>query len=109
MDDDQVKALHNRLRGFGKKLPDSAQDAYYESQAARINTIIGGDLKHVNRLQRVRNEWQEQALVKEMPAFNTYVEQEYGIVLGLEDRNLSLKYTVVNEAKYTVFLLKFSR
>lgn len=88
-----------------------SKDEYYANTAARLDTIIGGNTDHFLRLQRVRNEWQELEILAplDVPPFNTYVEEQYGIRLSMVDRNLSLNYTVVDAVLYTAFLLKFSR
>lgn len=113
MNDDEIKALHNRLRGFSQQLPGQAGDEYYESQAARLNTIVGGDTDHFLRLQRVKNEWD--ALARDVPVgqgfltFDDYVREYYGIKLQFDGDNVSLAYSVINEKKYVMFVLKFNR
>ena len=113
MNDDEIKALHNRLRGFSKQLPGQAGDEYYESQEARIDTIIGGDTQHFLRLQRVKNEWD--ALAEAVPVgqgfltFDDYVREYYGVKLEYDGDNVSLSYSVVDEKKHLMFVLKFNR
>lgn len=90
-----------------------SQDQYYANTAARLNTIIGGDTQHFLRLQRVKNEYDE--LARAVPigqgflTFDDYVREYYGIKLQFDGDNVSLAYSVVNDRKYTVFLLKFNR
>ena len=90
-----------------------SKDIYYANTAARLDTIIGGNTDHFLRLQRVKNEYDE--LAREVPVgqgfltFDDYVREYYGIKLQFDGDNVSLDYTVVNEKKYTVFLLKFNR
>jgi hypothetical protein len=90
-----------------------SQDKYYANTAARLDTIIGGNTDHFLRLQRVKNEYDE--LARAVPVgqgfltFDDYVREYYGIKLQFDGDNVSLDYTVVNEKKYTVFLLKFNR
>lgn len=113
MNDDEIKALHNRLRGFSKQLPGQAGDEYYESQAARLDTVIGGNTNHFLRLQRVKNEYDE--LARAVPVgqgfltFDDYVKEYYGIKLQFDGDNVTLDYSIINEKKYTMFLLKFNR
>lgn len=113
MNDQEIKALHNRLRGFSQQLPAQAGDEYYESQAARLDTVIGGDTDHFLRLQRVKNEWD--ALAREVLVgqgfltFNDYVREYYGIKLEYDGDHVTLAYSVVNEKKYLVFVLKFNQ
>jgi len=90
-----------------------SQDEYYSSTAARLDTIIGGDSSHFVRLQRVKNEWDD--LAQAVPVgqgfltFYDYVKEYYGVKLEFDGDNVSLKYTVVDEKKYTVFVLKFGQ
>jgi len=90
-----------------------SKDEYYATTAARLDTIIGGDTDHFLRLQRVKNEYD--ALAHDVPigqgflTFDDYVKEYYGVKLQFDGDNVSLAYSVVNEKKYTVFLLKFGR
>lgn len=113
MNDDEIKALHNRLRGYSQQLPGQAGDEYYESQAARLDTIIGGDSGHFLRLARVKDEWDE--LARAVPVgqgfltFYDYVKEYYGIKLMYDGDDLKLEYSIIDDKKYTMFLLKFNR
>jgi hypothetical protein len=86
---------------------------YYANTAARLDTIIGGDTQHFLRLQRVKNEYDE--LARAVPVgqgfltFYDYVKEYYGVKLAFDGEDVSLDYIVVDEKKYTVFLLKFGR
>jgi alpha-D-ribose 1-methylphosphonate 5-triphosphate synthase subunit PhnI len=86
---------------------------YYANTAARLDTIIGGDTSHFLRLQRVKNEWD--ALARDVPVgqgfltFYDYVKEYYGVKLVYDGDNLELEYAVVDEKKYTMFLLKFGQ
>ena len=105
--------IKNRLTKFSKQLPDQPQDKYYDSPAARIDTIIGGDTSHFLRLQRVKNEYN--GLARAVPVgqgfltFDDYVREYYGVKLQFDGDNVSLAYTVVDEKKYIMFVLKFNR
>ena len=113
MNDDEIKALHNRLQGFSQQLPGQAGDEYYDSQAARLDTIIGGDTDHFLRLQRVKNEYDE--LARAVPigqgflTFDDYVREYYGVKLQFDSDNVTLAYSVIDEKKYLMFVLKFNR
>jgi hypothetical protein len=113
MNDNKVKVLHDKLRGFSNQLPGQAGDEYYDSQAARLDTIIGGDTQHFLRLQRVKNEYDE--LARAVPVgqgfltFDDYVREYYGIKLQFDGDNVTLAYSVINEKKYVMFVLKFNR
>lgn len=113
MNDDEIKALHNKLRGFSQQLPGQAGDEYYDSQAARLDTIIGGDTQQFQRIQRVKNEYD--ALARAVPVgqgfltFDDYVREYYGVKLMYDGDNVTLAYSVVNEKKHLMFILKFNR
>ena len=112
-DKDPIYDWHNRLRGFSKKLPDEARDEYYESQAARLDTIIGGDSNHYIRLRKCKEEYDR--LADAVPVgqgfltFQDFVREWYGIemTMGQDGHHIGLDYTVLDDKKYTVFLLKF--
>ena len=90
-----------------------SKDEYYTDTAARLDTIIGGDTQHFLRLQRVKNEYDE--LARDVPigqgflTFDDYVREYYGVKLQFDGDNVSLDYSIIDEKKYTVFLLKFGR
>ena len=90
-----------------------SKDEYYSDNAARLDTIIGGDTQHFLRLQRVKNEWDE--LARAVPVgqgfltFYDYVKEYYGVKLFFDGDNVSLDYAVIDEKKYVMFVLKFDR
>jgi len=90
-----------------------SRDEYYRDTAARLDTIIGGDTDHFLRLQRVKNEYD--ALAQDVPVgqgfltFYDYVKEYYGVKLEFDGDDVSLSYDIIDEKKYTVFLLKFGQ
>jgi hypothetical protein len=104
-------SIKTRLTGLAEKIGSTGQDEYYDSPAARLDTIIGGDTTHFLRLQRVKNEYDD--LAQAVPVgqgfltFYDYVREYYGIKLVMDGDNLSLDYSVIDDKKYTMFLLKF--
>jgi hypothetical protein len=90
-----------------------SKDEYYANTAARLDTIIGGDTSHYQRLLRVKAEYDE--LAREVPVgqgfltFYDYVKEYYGVKLMFEGDDLKLAYSVIDDKKYTVFLLKFNK
>lgn len=90
-----------------------SRDEYYANTAARLDTIIGGDTQHFLRLQRVKKEYDE--LARDVPVgqgfliFDDYVREYYGIKLQFDGDNVSLAYSVIDEKKHLMFLLKFNR
>jgi hypothetical protein len=88
---------------------------YYADKAARLDTIIGGDTSNFARLHEAKQEWDR--LAEAVPigqgflTFNDYVREYYGIKLTLDSYTggVNINYDVIDEKKYTVFLLKFGR
>ena len=103
--------IHARLKKFSKKLPES-KDEYYNSPAARLDTIIGGDSSHYIRLRRCKEYYDQ--LADAVPVgqgfltFNDFMREWYGIEMEFDGENVCLDYRVLDEKKYTVFVLKFS-
>ena len=90
-----------------------SKNKYYANTAARLDTIIGGDTQHFLRLQRVKTEYD--SLADAVPVgqgfltFDDYVREYYGVKLQFDGDNVSLAYTVVDEQKHLMFILKFNR
>jgi hypothetical protein len=90
-----------------------SKDSYYSDTAARLDTIIGGDTQHFARLQQAKKEWD--LLAADVPigqgflTFEDYAREYYGIKLTVNHKmgGIDLDYVIVDEKKYTVFLLKF--
>jgi hypothetical protein len=92
-----------------------SKDQYYDTAAARLDTIIGGETANFARIQRCKQEWDQ--LAEAVPVgqgfltFEDYIREYYGIKLTLDSYTggVNLNYVVVDEKKYTVFLLKFGQ
>ena len=90
-----------------------SRDEYYANTAARLDTIIGGDTRNFSRLHEAKQEWDR--LAEAVPVgqgfltFDDYVREYYGIKLQFDGDNVSLAYSVVDEKKYLMFVLKFNR
>lgn len=90
-----------------------SKDEYYATTAARLDTIIGGDTQPFLLLQRVKNEYD--ALAAAVPVgqgfltFDDYVREYYGVKLQFDGDNVSLDYSIIDEKKHLVFVLKFNR
>jgi len=90
-----------------------SKDSYYSDTAARLDTIIGGDTQNFARLQQAKREWD--SLAETVPVgqgfltFEDYAREYYGIKLTVNHKlgGIDLDYVIVDEKKYTVFLLKF--
>jgi hypothetical protein len=107
------KDIKARVKAFSKQLPGQAGDEYYADTASRLDTIIGGDTRNFARLQQAKREWDN--LADAVPVgqgfltFEDYVKEYYGIKLTMNQKmgGIDLDYAIVDEKKYTVFLLKF--
>jgi hypothetical protein len=107
--------IQNRVRALSERLGDQAKDEYYSTTAARLDTLIGGDTKNFARIQWCKQEWDQ--LAAEVPVgqgfltFEDYIREYYGIKLTVNHKlgGIDLDYAVIDEKKYTVFLLKFGQ
>ena len=90
-----------------------SKDEYYNSPAARLDTIIGGDSNHYIRLRRCKEYYDQLAdavpIGQGFLTFNDFVREWYGVKMQLDtgDGGIALDYEVVDEQKYLVFMLKF--
>jgi hypothetical protein len=90
-----------------------SKDEYYATAAARLDTLIGGDTRNFGRLQQAKKEWDQ--LADAVPVgqgfltFEDYVQEYYGIKLTVNSYTggVNLDYVIVDDKKYTVFILKF--
>lgn len=105
--------IHRRVKQFQEKLGEEAKDEYYNSPASRIDTIIGGDTAHYIRLRKCKEEYDQRAdavpIGQGFLTFEDFVREWYGVKLHMntQDGTFGLDYTIVDDRKYTVFLLKF--
>ena len=105
--------IKNRVQAISQRLPDAAQDDYYATTAARLDTLIGGETRNFARIQQCKQEWDQLATAVPVGqgflTFEDYIREYYGIKLTVNHKlgGIDLDYVVVDEKKYTVFLLKF--
>ena len=90
------------------------KDEYYNTPAARLDTIIGGDSGHYIRLRKCKEEYDRFAEAVEIGqgflTFTDFAREWYGVRMVLDTGNtgtISLDYEVVDEQKYMIFVLKF--
>jgi hypothetical protein len=80
---------------------------YYANTAARLDTIIGDAGVTWMKVNRAKQEYDSVEHPKE--SFYVWLQQEYGLKLQFTpDGDLKLSNEIVDELKYTIFLLKFS-
>lgn len=100
--------IATRVKAFARRLTDQARDEYYESPAARLDTILGAGKDYVMRLGSAKSEWDERWKAGFCESnFPQYLLEEYGIRMKLADDGIDLDYEIVDEKKHTLFLLKF--
>jgi len=82
----------------------------YANLLARIDTIIGSDNLAPLRLHRAFNHYKlETQDHSGALSFKDHLIEQYGILIEYDsDQNIKIDYQVVDQQKYTVFLLKFS-
>ena len=79
---------------------------YYNTPAARIDTLVGSGGSYYVRLRAVKQEWdQSDNPVKQ--EFQEYLRETYGIEMTIQPEGIDLKYRILDEQKHTLFLLKF--
>ena len=89
------------------------KDEYYNTPAARLDTIIGGDSGHYIRLRKCKEEYDRFAEAVEIGqgflTFTDFAREWYGVrmVMDTGDGGISLDYEVVDDQKYMIFVLKF--
>jgi len=100
--------IKTRVKAFARQLPGQAGDEYYDTPAARLDTILGAEKDYALRLRSVKSEWDQ--LWKEgyrESNFPQYLLEEYGIKMKLAGDGIDLSYEILDEKKHTLFLLKF--
>ena len=89
------------------------KNEYYSDTATRLDTLIGGDTVNFVRIQKCKHEWDQLAAAVPVGqgflTFEDYIQEYYGIKLTMNHKlgGIDLDYVIVDEKKYTVFLLKF--
>lgn len=104
--------IHRRVKLFQEKLGEQTRDEYYADTAARLDTIIGGNSSHYIRLRKCKEEYDRLAdavpIGQGFLTFEDFCREWYGFQMKMGGNGVSLDYTVLDEKKYTVFVLKFT-
>lgn len=98
--------IRTRIKTFSQRLLDTARDEYYDTPAARIDTIVGSGSEYYLRLRAVKQEW-DQSDNPVRQEFQEYLRETYGIEMTIQPEGIDLKYRILDEKKHTLFLLKF--
>ena len=91
------------------------RDSYYSDTAARLDTLIGGETVNFRRIGHCKQEWDRLAAAVPVGqgflTFEDYIRINYGIKLVMNHKlgGIDLDYTIADETKYTLFLLKFGK
>jgi hypothetical protein len=105
--------IKTRIKALSQQLPGQASDEDYATTVARLNTLIGGETRNFARIQQCKKEWDQLAATVPVGqgflTFEDYIREYYGIKLTVNHKlgGIDLDYVVVDEKKYTVFLLRF--
>jgi hypothetical protein len=84
-----------------------SRDEYYANTQARLDTIIGDAGTTWVKVSRAKREFD--CLKQQEGSFYAWLQSEYGLKLTFTpDGDLQLANEIVDEQKYTIFLLKFS-
>jgi hypothetical protein len=79
---------------------------YYANNAARLDTIIGDAGTTWVKVSRAKSEYDQLTTTE---SFYVWLQSEYGLKLTFTpDGDLQLANEIVDEQKYTIFLLKFT-
>jgi len=78
----------------------------YSNHQQRLNTIVGENGQIWAKISIANKEYQSSDAATHSD-FATWLQSVYGIKIGYSDGVVNLEYTVVDEAKMLIFLLKY--
>jgi hypothetical protein len=89
------------------------KDEYYNSAAARLDTVVGRNAYWL-RLKSVKVEYHNMLAYSPdgpiLPSFKNYLRDVYGVGMDADEQGYTLPtYTIVDEQKHLIFLLKHSK
>ncbi len=100
--------IRTRVTAISQRLSDQAQDEYYATPEARIDTILGENQDIYRRLMKVKQEWDQRwKSGNHECSFPEYLRDTYGIEMTIQPEGIDLKYRILDQQKHTLFLLKF--
>ena len=80
---------------------------FYRTPESRLNTIVGGEKTvWVQQIKDAKKDYDTQHPQSEM--FFPWLLENYGIQLHFDGPLITTDYTVTDEQKYLIFLLKYS-
>jgi hypothetical protein len=82
---------------------------YYDSHRARLDTIIGENVGFYSGLKQARDLWNQDHADQSVEDFLIYLEDTYGIQMSARQKlsGVDTEYSIVDEKKYMIFVLKF--
>ena len=89
------------------------KDEYYNSAAARLDTVAGRNAYWL-QLKSAKNEYHVQVAYSSdgpiLRGFKQYMRDVYGVVIESDSEGYTLPtYTIVDEQKHLIFVLKHSK
>ena len=83
----------------------------YDTFAKRLDTVSGNNRRdqYWTQLRRVRQEFDETNQSFTLSAFRHYLIENYGIEIYYSDSKITDEFKIVDEQKYLVFSLKFTK
>lgn len=83
-----------------------SKDEYYNTPEARLNTVLGDHKKFFALLRKIRPEYDSDPA--SVPGFADWLVDRYGIKLVFNnDGRITADYTIVDQNKYLVCMLKY--
>ena len=79
----------------------------YSSKDARLSTLFG-DIGFLGKIRRARDEY-ELTHTYDVELFLAWMEAQYGIKITQNENGLTADYTIVDEQKFLLFELKFTK
>jgi hypothetical protein len=85
------------------------KDEYYNSAEARLDTVAGQQT-YWKMLRSAHKEFLSLSLLDNIENFKHYIHDTYGVDMQMIDGvNILPTYTIVDEQKHLIFLLKHSK
>jgi len=89
------------------------KDEYYNSAEARLDTVVGRNAYWL-RLKSVKVEYHNMLAYSSngntLPGFKKYMRDVYGVEMEADSDGFTLPtYTIVDEQKHLIFLLKHNK
>lgn len=91
----------------GKGYMSSNNNHLYKDQWTRLDTLLG-EIGFLGQLMRALKDYEQQTRNVDPKDFLVWLHTTYGIIVTVKDGNLTADYSVVDEQKHLLFILKYS-